>query len=399
MTNDNYTMMSNTQLLDEIHKVECKVDSVHLKRYLKNHYPELYDELKCRNGFLVDYYGGDGVPILAMIYSLKHGIDKMPICAHPDCSNVVRWHKDSFRVYCCREHCTTDPNVREKIRATCQERYGVDSVLQSKEVKEKIQQTSIKRYGVDNPAKSKEVQEKMRLTCIERYGVSNAFQSDEIKEKIKQTNKERYGKEFPGQVESIQEKIRQTLMKNYGVDVPLKCKELVEKSEQTTIERYGYNRVAKSPLFSATHRKRIFHDGLYFDSNWEVKVYDFLKDNHILFEYSPSISLPYEYDGREFTYHPDFLADERLYEVKGDQFFRINESTGQEEMFNPYREQEWSDERYEWECGKYEAKHQCMLNNNVIILRESQIDDLNLVFNYGKQKEVEMREKHTCVDA
>lgn len=93
------------------------------------------------------------------------------------------------------------------------------------------------------------------------------------------------------------------------------------------------------------------------------------------------------------------MVDGIVYEVKGDQFFRINEFTGQEEMFNPYREQEWSDERYEWECSKYEAKHQCMLRNNVVILRESQIENLDSVFNYGKQKETEARVKHTCVDA
>lgn len=158
----------------------------------------------------------------------------------------------------------------------------------------------------------------MKRTCVERFGVENAFQSEEIKNKIRQTNKTRYGKEYPGQVESIKEKKRQTLMEHYGVDVPLKCKDLVEKSEATTIARYGYNRVAKSPLFASCHRKRIFYDNLYFDSNWEVKVYDYLKENHISFEYSPSISLPYEYDGREFTYHPDFLVDGILYEVKGD---------------------------------------------------------------------------------
>lgn len=123
----------------------------------------------------------------------------------------------------------------------------------------------------------------MKRTCVERFGVENAFQSEEIKKKIRQTNKTRYGKEYPGQVESIKEKKRQTLMEHYGVDVPLKCKDLVEKSEATTIARYGYNRVAKSPLFSAYHRKRIFYDGLYFDSNWEVKVYDYLKGNHIPF--------------------------------------------------------------------------------------------------------------------
>lgn len=113
-----------------------------------------------------------------------------------------------------------------------------------------------------------------------------------------------------------------------------------------------------------------------FDSTWEVKVYEFCMDNGIPVEYSPSISYNYEYGGKTWTYHPDFKINGRIYEVKGDNFFRINDSTGQEEMFNPYRNPDWSDERYEWECGKYEAKHQCMLKNNVTILRELDVSHL-----------------------
>ena len=169
--------------------------------------------------------------------------------------------------------------------------------------------------------------------------------------------------------------------------------------ESTCEDRYGVSNFSQSSLFSAYHRRRIFHDNIWFDSSWEVLVYDFLKSNNIAFEYSPKISFPYEYDGRTFYYHPDFLVGGTIYEVKGDQFFRINESTGQEEMFNPYRESEWSDGRYDWECGKYEAKHQCMLRNNVVILRESQIENLDSVFNYGKQKETEDRIKHICINA
>ena len=113
-----------------------------------------------------------------------------------------------------------------------------------------------------------------------------------------------------------------------------------------------------------------------FDSNWEVLVYEFCKDNNIDVEYSPSITYEYEYDGITWTYHPDFLVNGKLYEVKGDQFFRINESTNQEEMFCPYRNPDWSDEHYNWMCGKYEAKHQCMLKNNIVILRNSDIQNI-----------------------
>ena len=63
-------------------------------------------------------------------------------------------------------------------------------------------------------------------------------------------------------------------------------------------------------------------------------------------------------------------------------FFRVNESTGKEEMYKPWRRKEWSDEYYQWLCGKEEAKHQCMISNNVIILRKVELNNLNLVFNF-----------------
>ena len=120
-----------------------------------------------------------------------------------------------------------------------------------------------------------------------------------------------------------------------------------------------------------------------FDSKWEVKVYEFCKDNDIPVEYSPAISYPYEYDGRTWTYHPDFFVNGRIYEVKGDYFFRVNESTGEEEMFCPYRDPDWSDEYYDWKCRQYEAKRQCMIANNVTIIRGKGINNLKEVFNNG----------------
>lgn len=115
-----------------------------------------------------------------------------------------------------------------------------------------------------------------------------------------------------------------------------------------------------------------------FGSSWEFLVYDFLLENHIDFEYQPSVSIPYEYKGTRHTYHPDFIVNGRIYEVKGDNFFRINESTGKEEMFCPYRDDDWSDEKYDWMCGLYEAKHQCMNENGVAILRQHHIKTMTI---------------------
>lgn len=114
-----------------------------------------------------------------------------------------------------------------------------------------------------------------------------------------------------------------------------------------------------------------------FDSRWEFKVYDFLTEHNIPFKYHIE-PIQYQYDSETHYYHPDFYVNGKIYEVKGDQFFRINESTGKEEMFCPYRNPEWTDEYYKWRCGLEEAKHQCMISNNVIILRRNHIRNLSI---------------------
>ena len=113
-----------------------------------------------------------------------------------------------------------------------------------------------------------------------------------------------------------------------------------------------------------------------FDSKWEIFVFCYCKLKNIQCEYSPNISIPYKYDGKQWTYHPDFLIEGKLYEVKGDQFFRINETTGKEEMFCPWRSNDESDDEYKWKCGKEEAKHQCILANNITILRRKDIRNI-----------------------
>ena len=88
-----------------------------------------------------------------------------------------------------------------------------------------------------------------------------------------------------------------------------------------------------------------------FDSQWELDVYTYCKDNGIEVEYTPRIKFKYESNGRRYTYHPDFRITGKLYEVKGDHFF-----TDDGKMFCPYCKKDWTFERWVIECEKYEAK-------------------------------------------
>ena len=134
--------------------------------------------------------------------------------------------------------------------------------------------------------------------------------------------------------------------------------EIKQKVEDTCLERYNVKNYAQTKEFAKYHRKQIKYDGLTFDSSWEVKVYQYCKENNIPCEYQPDITFEYEYDGKKHYYHPDFYINGKLYEVKGEQFFDGDKMICPYNRLNDVRE---------------ESKHQCMIKNNVVILRGKDI--------------------------
>ena len=184
---------------------------------------------------------------------------------------------------------------------------------------------------------------KVKEIILKNYGKEYYLQTDECRIKSKNTCKEKYGKEFYSQTDECKEKMRQTCLEKYGV----------ESFSQTN-------------EFAKYHRKQIEYDGITFDSSWEVKVYQYCKENNIPCEYQPDITFEYEYDGKKHYYHPDFLINGKLYEVKGGQFFEGNK------MICPYDRDEYKD-------GLAEAKHQCMIKNNIIILNNISNEVINKI--------------------
>lgn len=468
MTKENYTQFTNQELIETIQSIDKHPSG--LNSYLKHKNPELLNELKTRTSFLDTHYKNKSVSIFERIYCLSNDIHEMPICAHPNCSNIVEWNNDNrlYRKYCCRKHCMSDPNMREKSketkrikygdenynnrekakqtsndrygveypiqlkeiqeksRRTCRERLGVDYPGQSKEVQEKMKETNRKLLGVDYPAQSKKIYDKIRQTSIEHHG-GIGFASNELSTQVKISMLNKYGVEHPMQLSDVRNKIRDTIMNNFGVEhqslsvevrkktketllriygveytfqsseIQEKCRETKikryqdehysnpEKARRTMIEKYGVEWYSQTTEFHKKCRKPYTnpkYPDMTFGSSWEFKVYDFLTENNIQFEYQPGISIPYEYDGIEWTYHPDFrLYTGAIIEVKGDHYFRINDITGREEMYCPYGKNKLSKDKYEWLCGKFEAKHQCMIKHNIVIIRQKQLKYLNDIVN------------------
>ena len=271
--------------------------------------------------------------------------------------------------------------IREKQENTMISRHGVKHALEKKEFMEKAMNTTFEHHGVYHPSQSREIMDKIIATTKENYGVEHPNQSSEIMERVKQTNRDKFGYDYASQSKNVKEKINQTNLNIYGYEWSFQSDIVKEKIRETNVSKYGVPSYSQTSEFHKKCHKKYTNEkypDMTFGSGWEFKVYDFLIEHNIEFEYQPSISFEYEYDGRTWTYHPDFKIGEKIFEVKGDHFFRINESNGKEEMYCPYRYNDWSDEHYIWMCGKYESKHQCMLNHGVIILRDKDIKNISV---------------------
>ena len=376
-------MMTN----DEIREVLEQYPRQYAKK-LEQLHPEAYHFINDQEFPILN-----GYKFATKLYWHLNGLTDFPTYVCPVCGKKERLERNVFsivdgyarwmnRTGCCYKCSQDNPATREKKCETNLQRFGVENNSQIEGHAERC------KAARDRMSKERRelVQERRKNTCLRRFGAEHFSQTKEYREKVAATNMENFGVPFASQSEEVKSRMANTFLSKYGVDNPLKLDSVREKVKKTCQERYNVEWFQQSELFQQRKRHKFrskLFPGPTFDSNWEVMVYEFCKLNGIQMEYSPKVKFEYEYNGVKHFYHPDFLINGKVYEVKGDNFFRTNESTGKEEMFCPYRRPEWSDEKYEYICGIYEAKHQCMLKNNVIILRGREIGNLKEVFNNG----------------
>lgn len=254
----------------------------------------------------------------------------------------------------------------EKRKQTCLEKYGVTNATYRLDHNQKTKETCLKKYGVENPSQSKEIKKKKEETSLKHFGVKNFQQLKKVKERAKQTSLEKYGTTNPSQSKKIKEKTKQNNFKKYGVEYPsqreefkiylrniwqneTKKKIMAKKASQSwkkkTIEEFKEIQRKRS--------KKYQYDNQYFDSKPELAFYIWVKDHNLNIK-KETKSFPYTYQNKTYYYFPDFEVDGKYYEIKGSQFL-----TEDNKWQNPFDHSQ--DE-------KYEAKHQCALQNGVIIL-------------------------------
>lgn len=272
---------------------------------------------------------------------------------------------------------------RAKCRSTMLDRYGVENAYQVDSVKQKIKENNIERYGVEYYSSTKECRDKIKNTCNEKYGSACYLASETGKQKIKESNLKRYGVEHNWQRDDVKEKIARTNLDRYGSRSAMQNPEIVAKTrqryelvmierygvrsyfstdeyKQMCIKKYGTEHPMQNPEFRKNQQTRYLYENVKFDSGAELIFYIWLKDKGIDFLFQPNnISFAYEFENKVHAYCPDFKIGNQIIEIKGDHFFKEDGT-----MCNPYDHSQ---------DALYEAKHQCMVHNDVKIIRSSEL--------------------------
>lgn len=256
----------------------------------------------------------------------------------------------------------------EHMRATHEKKYGGIGFA-VKDLAKKSHDTNLNRNGSEyysNRTKASETKlikygdanynniEKAISTSKERYG-GVGFQSPELNKKSKDTNLARHG----SSTYSNTEKQVATCRARWGYDNYNNR----TKTQETCFERYGVRSYSQTSDFSHQRRKRYKFNDVSFDSSWELYLWIYCVDHDISIE-TAKVSFEYIVGEKIYTYHPDFVINNTLVEVKGDHFFENGK------LVNPYdRTQD----------NHYNEKYNCALEHNVLIVK---FEDLCDVFNY-----------------
>lgn len=101
---------------------------------------------------------------------------------------------------------------------TSLENWGFTNPMKSEEVKEILRSSLLDKYGVDWYSKTNEWKDKFRKTSLENWGVDNPSKSKDVIDRIISKNNSRLGVDWPMKSFVVLEKSRQTSQRNWGVD-------------------------------------------------------------------------------------------------------------------------------------------------------------------------------------
>lgn len=138
------------------------------------------------------------------LFMYVNKLTELPTCKMCDSSVKFKGYSRGFAA-CCSPKCARAAEVksgasltiREKMKQTLQENYGVTSPFELATSKQAHAAAMHARRGL---ATSEAVKERTKASLLERYGVTNPGQIPTVREQVNATMKERYGGYFIGQL-------------------------------------------------------------------------------------------------------------------------------------------------------------------------------------------------------
>jgi hypothetical protein len=209
--------------------------------------------------------------------------------------------------------------IVEKRKQTSRERYGADHIMQTDEGVRRVKAAMQDKYGVDFPLQSKEILEKKNQTCLERYGVDNVMKLDEVKEKVWDATEDRHGVKHYNQLPEMREWMRQNCpewlessWKNPWAKGKPKTESQKERQSKTMVDKIingdweggGGSEGSIRGYYTSTKCRK---EKPFFRSHLELIVHFFLDENDEVkwYDYEPFF-VNYNHCGSR-KYIPDFL--------------------------------------------------------------------------------------------
>lgn len=222
-----------------------------------------------------------------------------------------------IKVRCDNEYCDVEKILRYSKYIKNTKNLTEDYCCSNKCALDKIEKTNIKKYGVKYPAQIKEIYEKTKKTKFERYGDEHFVNI----EKRNISNLEKYG-ESPNKNESVKEKMRNSFIKKYGVDSPFKDAGIQNKIKSIYLEKYGVDHpmqnveIFKKQQTTSFKVSRYNETDLTYQGSYEKYFLDKMYSIGKIDEVSNGKSYVYIIDGKNHTYHSDYLFNNKTIEIK-----------------------------------------------------------------------------------
>ena len=153
---------------------------MYTEKYVKNNYPEIYDEV-------INFCSLElkELPFKEKVYHYVNMLEHNIHCNNPECNNLVKFKNSTigYYKYCSNKCISSDPEIKKIKENKSYEKYGTKAPGMNNEIKEKMLKTNQERYGGNSPMQNFEVQNKSKDTLYKNYGVDNPNKSNELKEK------------------------------------------------------------------------------------------------------------------------------------------------------------------------------------------------------------------------